>query len=345
MNFIKTIFILILSLFLNACMINNTALNLEYYQVKQEESNKIFKGIVKAQDSSSLSFQTDGKIIYFPYTRGDFIKKGQLIAKIDNSLYQIKKNEEQARLEKYIVEENKQKSFYKRLDILHKEGAVSDNDWENAFYELKTLNKDIKTQKEKIKYINQQIGYSEIIAPYDGYIAQKNLDVNSYASIGTKVAQFISLEGVQVQIMVDENIVNKLKNNSCVFVKVLDTTYRGKISHISKSSYNSGGYLVEISLKVSSSILKEGMSADVELNLDDEPLILIPLNYINNDNNQKYVYKIVNIQNDIGEIKKEYVEIGQIYNDKIQILKGLKDGDFIILNDYKYDLKNKKVKL
>ena len=68
----------------------------EYIKVQDLQTKKVFQGIVKATNSVDLSFQSEGKIIEFPYTKGDFVKKGTLIARLDGILYSIKKNEEEA---------------------------------------------------------------------------------------------------------------------------------------------------------------------------------------------------------------------------------------------------------
>lgn len=344
MRLIKHFFIFIILLFTFGCSNEEKIMSVDYIKFQKDFNKKEFYGRIKAQNSSLLSFQAEGKINYLPYTKGDFIKKGDVIARLDGTLYSIKKSEEQAKLERFIIEQNKQKSSYKRLSMLHKEGAISDNDWENAYYELKTLDKDINSQKEKIKYIEKEISYNILQAPYDGYIAEKLVDVDSYVKIGTPVINFISSSGVQVEIMVNEDTINELKLNNSVQIKVQNSIYQGKIEHISKSSINSGGYLIKISINASTDKLKEGMSAIVELNSDNE-IATLPLNCIFEENNQKFIYKIINIKNEIGEIKKENITTGKIINDKIEILKGIKENDIVIIGNFIQNPKIKKVRL
>lgn len=333
MNFIRFILIALLLIFSSACAKYEKIATVEYIKVKESPNNtKEFHGIVKAQNSADLSFQTEGKIIYFPYTKGDFVKKGQVIARLDGILYSIRKNEEEAKLKEYVVQKNKQKSYYDRLDLLHREGAISDNDWEAANYELQALTQQIKMQKEKINYLNKEIDYNIITAPFDGYISEKMSDKDFYAQVGTPVVRVINSGGVQVETMVDENVVNKLKIDDEALIKVLGNTYRGTIEHISKSNLDSGGYLVKIVIDNVSTSLKEGMSADVKLFLDEVSTAFLPLGSIFEENNQKYVYKIINVKNNIGEIQKEKIKTGQVINDKIEILDGIKDNDIVILN-------------
>ena len=225
------VFVLVLLFFVllifGACTNYETIENVDYIKVEKNKQSNTYKGIVKAKNSATLSFQTQGQIIYFPYTKGDFIKKGNVIAKIDGTFYLIQKNEELAKMQEYVILKNKQKRYYDRLDVLHKEGAISDNDWESAYFELRTLDAQIKMQKEKIKYIDKELSFNAIIAPFDGYIVDKFSDVGSYAQIAKPVVYFISSDGFQVEIMVDENMVNKLKINNIVSLQIQDVKTNG----------------------------------------------------------------------------------------------------------------------
>ena len=346
MRILKLIFILVFSIFLFGCTKYENLDDLNHIKITiPKYENKIFHGVVKSSNSANLSFQTEGKITYFPFADGDFIKKGQTIAKLDGTLYEIRKKEETNRLKQYIIQENKQKSYYHRLDLLHKEGAISDNDWESAYYELKVLAEQIQTQKEKINYLNKELEYNKVTAPYDGYIAKKYQSLGAIAKIATPIAFFISSEGFLVDIMVDENTVNKLKINDSAKIKILDKNYQGNIAHIAKTDMNFSGYIVKVKIKNTTNYLKEGMSADVWFNFQNEEKLFIPIEYIFEENNQKYVYKISNIKENTGEIEKTKITTGKIINNDIEILNGLQNEDIIISNYNYQNLDHKKIKL
>lgn len=331
MNFIRYFWVILIILLTCSCA-NQKINKANYIQVDDSYLNKkIFYGTLKAQNSADLSFQTEGKITYLPYTRGDFVKKGEVIARLDDIFYRIRQNEENAKLKEYIIQEEKQKSNFNRLNVLHKEGAISDNDWENADYELQIIKQQINIQKEKVKYIQKEISYSSIIAPYDGYISQKYTNQNSYAKTSEPIVQIIGSIGAQVEIMVDEKTVTKLKQNEKVDVKILNNNYNGIISHISKSSLENGGYLIKIDIENVSCALKEGMSAKVELKSENS-IYQLPISYIFKEGENTFVYKIINIKDNVGSIKKEQIITGELNEDKIEIIKGIKNKDYIITN-------------
>ena len=350
MNYKKVIFLSLLLIFAGACTtINNIKSekpikNVEIIPVKSE-NYKTYHGIIKSENTVDLSFQTEGKIDYLPYSKGDYVKKGQVIARLNGILYKIRKNEEQARLQDAVIQYNKAKSYYKRMDILHKEGAISDNDWEEAYFDYKTTAEKIKIQKEKLNYLNEEISFNIISAPFDGFIAEKYTEAGSYAKIGEKIVTIMGNNKTQAEIMVDSDTINKIKLNEGIIAKKDGRTYQGKIKHISKTNRYAGGYLISIALSELIPSLKDGMSIDIYVPINDNSITLIPVNSIFEDDNNKYVYKVVNIKDNTGEIKKEKIETGNIEENEIEVLKGLNSNEYIVADNLEKIKPNTKIKI
>ena len=260
-------------------------------------------------------------------------------------LYKIRKNEELSHLKEAQIQYSKADSYYKRMSTLHKEGAISDNDWEEAYFALKTNEEQIKIQQEKINYLNKEISYNIITAPYDGYISEKLAEVGSYASVGQPVLTIIGTNKTQVEIMVDSDTINDLMLDETIWVERNDIKYRGKIAHISKTSINSGGYLVKINLDNLVDELVDGMSVDVNIPFDNTKLTYIPLNSVFEEGENKYVYKIINIKDNIGEVKKEKVKTGEIKDEEIEVLYGVCPNDVVISKGLDKVVNHEKVKL
>lgn len=347
MNVLKISFFIFLLFILSACDSSDKPkiADCTKISVVKPQNTKVFHGIVKSQLVTDLSFQSEGKIIFIPYTKGDYVKKGQVLARLDGILYKIKKDEEKAKLKEAQIQYNKSKSYYKRIDLLHKEGAISDNDWEDAYFALKTNNEEIKIQKEKINYLDKEISYNVIIAPYDGFISGKYAQVGAYAKIGEPVLTINGSKETQIEIMVDSNTINKLNLEDKVIAKKDGEIYEGKIKHISPTSINTGGYLVKIYLNNFIDDLKDGMNVDIEIPAHDLYFSYVPLNSIFEENNQKYVFKVVNIKNGIGELKKEKIETGQISDEEIEVVSGLNKDDYIVFGDLNSFCEHKKVKI
>lgn len=347
MKYIRIIILILSILCFGGCNYNKEIKNISYIKIPEMKNSDFmeFYGNVKSQKIADLSFESEGKIIFIPYTKGDYIKKGQVIARLDGELYKIKKKEQTAQLDNASIKKDRSKIYFDRMTILHNLGAISENDWEEAYYNYKSSTQDVKIQKEKLAYLNKQISYNMIIAPYDCYITEKYKEQGAYASIGEPIVRITGIGETQIEIMVDSNTVNKLKLNEKITAKYNDKTYTGTIKHISTSSLADGGYLVKILLDKNYSNLKDGMSINVYIAQKEKYSAKIPLTSIVFDDEGKWVYKITDIKNNIGTIKKEKIIIGAINNNEALITSGINTNDIIIFKDTDKIKPNSKVRL
>ena len=305
--------------------------NIELYKI-ETVPEIVFTGEVKFQHVSNLSFQEDGILTYAPLAKGDYVKKGQVLAAIDDTLYRIKKNEEAALLSELEIKYKQAKSYFDRMTVLYKAGAVSDNDWETAQYETFAKSKEISLQKEKIKFTDKQLFYTKLLSPFDGFVLEKAGEVGEYVTAGKTVISIVNSAKTQVEVLISPDMVNKLKLNDKAILNKNNINYSGTIEHISQSSSNYGGYLIKILLDRFYPDLKEGMNLDVKIPKISKNRIFVPLSSIVEENNKFYVYKL----NDTKTAEKAEIKTGNIINEQQEILSGLKNGDLIILKGKEY---------
>lgn len=311
-----------------------------------ENSNR-FYGTMKATYSTNLSFQTEGKISYLPYSRGDFVKKGTVLARIDAVLYNIRLKEEKENLKNAQIQVSRNDSYYKRMDILHKKGAISDNDWEDAYFNLKTSKEQIEIQREKVNYLEKQVDFTAILAPYDGYITDKFVGLSQNIIVSQPIYGFIGAYNFYVETNVNFDVAKKLKVKDKVLISFENKKYSGEITHIAYSSLNSAGYIVKIAILDKTFFTKEGANVEVFFNLDN--FLTVPLKVIFEENNKNYIYKLSETDFDYAVLQKIEVKIEKIFDECAQITlidkKPLNKDDKLIINDNKKYFDGQRVKL
>ena len=90
MKFKFIILVLIISIF-GIFNYNFPTNNESCINISNIENEKSFKGYIKHHSPIKLYFQNEGKIIFMPYKEGDYIRKGQVIARLEGIPYKIKK--------------------------------------------------------------------------------------------------------------------------------------------------------------------------------------------------------------------------------------------------------------
>ncbi len=200
---------------------------------------------------------------------------------------------------------------YRRMQQLFSQGAISaqERDRSQTMYETAAARSDqayqqlslvlegprqeeialaaakVEQSKQLLKLAQTRLGYSQIIAPIDGFVLSKNIEEGEYVSPGTAVVTIGDLEQVWLKAYIAENELGKVKLGQKVSVTT-DTypnkIYNGHISFIaSEAEFTPKNiqtteervklvYRIKISIDNAAQELKPGMPADALIRLNGE---------------------------------------------------------------------------
>ena len=158
----------------------------------QTLSDNIFiNGSLLPDEEVDLSFETSGKIVEINFKEGSFVKKGDLLAKVNDRHLQAQLQRLTAQLK--LAEDR----VYRQSTLLERD-AVS----QEAFEQVKT---DLATLKADIEVVQANISLTELKAPFDGVIGLRGVSVGSYATPSTFVAKLTKVSPVKVEFAVPEH--------------------------------------------------------------------------------------------------------------------------------------------
>lgn len=177
----------------------NNILNVNAIIVKpQTLSDEIFiNGSILPDEEVDLSFETSGKIVEINFKEGSFVKKGELLAKVNDRPLQ-------AQLSKLTSQVKLAEDRVYRQSSLLKKDAVSQEAYEQVKTDLATLNADIELVKANIEQ-------TELRAPFDGVIGLRGVSVGSYASPSVIVAKLAKISPVKVEFAVPEQYASDIQ--------------------------------------------------------------------------------------------------------------------------------------
>lgn len=154
-------------------------------------------GSLIPDEEVDLSFETSGKIIEINFEEGSTVKKGQLLAKVNDRPLQ-------AQLQRLVSQLKLAEDRVFRQDALLKRDAVSKEAYEQVKTELAILNADIES-------VEAQIEQTELRAPFDGVIGLRQVSVGTYASPTTVVAKLTKISPLKVEFAVSERYARDIK--------------------------------------------------------------------------------------------------------------------------------------
>lgn len=272
-------------------------------------------GVLLPDEEVDLSFETSGKIIEINFVEGTPVKKGQLLAKVND-------RQLQAQLQRLVSQLKLAEDRVFRQDALLKRDAVSKEAYEQVKTDLATLNADIEI-------IKANIALTELHAPFDGVIGLRQVSVGSYASPTTVVAKLTKITPLKVEFSVPERYASQIRKGTNLSFKI-----EGKLD-----AFNAQVYAVESTIDPnlhqftaralypnSNHALLPGRYASILLKKDEIPnAIAIPTEAIVPEmgKDKVFLYKS-------GKAQPVEITTGVRTATEVQVVRGLEMGDTII---------------
>ena len=153
-------------------------------------------GLILPDEEVNLSFETSGKITEIRFTEGTAVRKGQILAKVNDLPLQAKLKQLTAQLD---LAQNR---VYRQEQLLKKD-AASQEAYEEAKTKLATLEAEIEGVKISIQL-------TELHAPFDGVIGLRQVSVGAYATPSTVVAKLTKISPLKIEFSVPERYASQI---------------------------------------------------------------------------------------------------------------------------------------
>ena len=150
-------------------------------------------GKVRAGESRDLMFEVPGRLVEFKLDRGQSVKKGDVLGKLDM-------RDCEADVAKAEAEFESKKLSYERYSKALGKGGVSKDDVTKSEAEYKTAKAQLAVAKKALESCT-------LVAPYDGLVADKYPEELDMVSTGQKILTLLSVDKVKFDITVPETLI------------------------------------------------------------------------------------------------------------------------------------------
>lgn len=283
------------------------------------------QGKVDGDDNIGVSARTVGYITKIYVKQGQVVKKGQLLASLDDQILQ--KTLKQATDQLAFVTEiyNKQKNLWDQ-----KIGS------EIQFLTAKNNKESVENQ---INTLKEQIDMAKITSPIDGTVEDIPVKIGQTVSPGIPTFRVINFTHVKVVADIAEAYAPKVKSGDSIIIYLpdMDKEIKTRLSFASKYiNPTNRTFSVETNLETGTAEYKANMVAVIKINDYKNPeAIVVPVNLIQKAMNDKYIF-VAKFENGKNVARKQIVEVGMTYNGLSEIISGLNVGDKIIIKGFQY---------
>ena len=316
-------------------------------------------GTINPVNTVSVGSTVSGlmKAIYVDYNSE--VKKGQLLAQIDPANFQASVdqnraqiNNAEANLAKLNAEMVMAQKTYNRYKNLYNKNFVARSELDQAESDYLAKKASIGAQQASIaqaranyKTAMTNLGYTKIIAPVDGTIISRDIDVGQPVAASFQAPELFTiaqdLTKMQIEVNVSEADIGKVKEGQNVQYTLdgyPDSTFYGKVTQVrldSTTTSNVVTYTVIVSVSNEDLKLKPGMTANVSIITKESKDVMcapsITLEFSPETNGQKYKDQGIWIL-DNGKPRRIDIKEGASDDTNVEIISPrLKIGDDVIV--------------
>lgn len=274
-------------------------------------------GTALAYDSAKIVAATSDYLTFLEINEGQHVKKGHLLAQLNDT-------EEKARVNELKALLNEQKRQLARLNNLTKTQASS----------LSLLDEQqakVNATQAQLDAVLARLSEMQIRAPFDGLLGLRQVSEGAYISTGTVLTTLDDVSMIRVEFSVPERYIADLTLEMPLAITNVaygDTVFTGKIKALDPRldpvtrSIKVHGTIENSELK-----LRPGMLLNVTVELANSKVLQVPEKAIVPLQNRQYVF-VVNSDNSVKQVE---ITLGQRVPGSIEVLTGLSEGDEVVI--------------
>ncbi len=292
---------------------------------------------IKTRQNVLLYPEFAGRLVQLHVEEGQNVKKGTLLAVIDDA--GIQDQLDQVKLQLELA-----KTTYERTKRLWEQKIGS----EMMFLEAQTR---YKSAKKQVSQIRQQLAKTKVYAPFNGIVDEIPARVGSnLAPAMTPIMRIVNLKSMYAESDVPENYLSNIKKGSkaMVTIPVLNQTQTTEIHQIGNFITPSNRtFRVEAPLENPDGLIKPNLNA--RLNMIDyanPEAIIIPFRIVReNANGESFVFILTQPEeNNSYTAEQRIIKLGKSKDEMIEVISGLSPGELVVDEGVSLLVDNQKIK-
>lgn len=284
-----------------------------------------FAGMATADDAVNLAFKISGQIMSVDVSKGDYVRKGELLARLDPRDVELQKAADRSQFERA-------KSQYERMQRLLDHEAVSQQEYESARAQYVQAQSAYENSKDLLSETNLR-------APFGGVIERTYVDTYQRVQSGQTILRLVNPMSTTVEFTMPEKSMPLLFDStirfSVTFDNIPNRQFVARLDTYAKTSSDASGFPVSLKIERDEAEryrISPGMTCQVMMHTQGkgarQSTLVVPLSAIYAPaSGGEYVWRVTSD----GRVKLSPVTLGEVYGrDMVSITSGLAAGAEIV---------------
>ncbi len=271
---------------------------------------------LEAVQEATIVSKVRGIVQNLQVEEGDYVKAGQVLAKIEDDQYRIESERAKATMDRLSNEYNRNKELFEKK-------LISAEVYENSRYEF-------ESQRSAYELAQLNYDYTSIKSPISGVISERFIKVGNMIGTDQQVFKVTDFDPIQANLYIPEHERSKMKKGQraeLIADAIPGKVFAGKVERISPTiDPQTGTFKVTVYLDDNDDLLRPGMFGRVKIVYDTRlNTKMIPKSAIISEDETQSVFVI----KDSLAFRKT-IRTGYVNGMNIEILDGLEDGEIVV---------------
>lgn len=274
-------------------------------------------GTVEATERVKVAAEIDALVRELPFDEGRLVRKGQVLAILNDSELAAQARRFEALLEQARLNAD-------RLDQLSEKQVASSQDRDNARAALKVA-------EANLGLAQATLAKTRIVAPFEGLTGRRLVSPGAFLRLGDVITELARIDQVKVAFSIPERYLPEMRRGSDVTVTTVaypGREFAGRVDVVNPfldSGTRSAGLVAVIPNPALE--LRPGMSADVTAVLAERPAaVTVPAEAVFSEGDRSYLFVI----KPDSTVTKRAVSLGLRQAGNVEVKKGLEGGERVV---------------
>lgn len=287
-------------------------------------------GMIAADQRAEVTADTQGKVLAVMIERGQRVKMGDPVVRLDVRSAALSAREAQANLASARAQRQLAEEECKRAQTLLDKGAITRSEYDRQTTQCTSALQQVSAAQARAEMISKSVADGLVRAPFAGQIADKNVTVGEWVAPGRALFTLVDDDPLKIELSVPESAVRDIKHGQRVTLTAVatpDKTYGATISRIGGEIGRTRSLIVEATLDPGSDLVP-GMFAEASVTVGQTTRPVVPKDAVVKRGKTWHAYVAVN-----GEAHDRIVQVGPSNEEgTVAIIRGLQKGEMVVRN-------------
>lgn len=288
-------------------------------------------GTLRADEEVLVSAEVDGIIKSILVEEGSVVKQGQLLARINDTDYNLDLVRTEAALRQAEASLDNARAEYGRKEALFKDELITRQLFDDVSTRASLAEAELERVKATLAIVRERLARTNIYSPLNGAIKEKRLSAGDFVRNGMPIFQVIKTNPLKLSFTVAEKDVGKLKKGQEISFTVdafPDRSFTGRVSLLFPNVEERTRTLqAEALVPNAEGMLKPGYFARVRIFTEaPRQAVVVPVTALIYDNATIRVFVVTQ-----GEAQARVVKIGNKYGEVIEIIEGVAENEQVVV--------------